>query len=317
MSFPFDLFDARWFADAGPLGARIVALERHCLKPPWPWGHWAYGHLLAERLPQLEGDLVECGVGRGGTSVFFGDFARAAGRRVYALDSFEGLPPPDDAVDNPYFREGDYRTRPGREALLERFRALLAEQGLDAVVRPVPGFFERTLSTLPKGPLALVHVDADLYRSVLQCLEALWPRLVEGGLLILDDFFHHAQGPARAASRFFHGAGLRPLLHVSFPYSVVILKGERPPSWLRRSLDGNRYALDLLRGDALLREAIAHSAARAEGSRAGRNARRLQALLDPDQPTVSADLYAYQLALEDYWDDMDADGPDQRPPLGI
>lgn len=320
-SFPFDLFDGRLIQLAGgSLGQLIARLEPVCLQPPWPWGHFLYGRLLTERFGNLPGDLIECGVGKGGTSIFLGHLAKTAHRRVFALDSFAGLPAPDPALDNPYFRIGDYESRPERGPLLLRFEQLLMTEGLSEVVVPVPGFFDQTLPVLPVESLCFAHIDADLYGSVLSCLEALWPKVVEGGVVVIDDFFHHAQGPARAASAYFHRQGLRPLFHVSFPYSVVVIKGEPVPPQLRRSLDGNYYSLDCLRHDPLLSEAVQDSLNRmraAGPSREATNAALLRELLRPDSEPRSSDLYDYFRALESYWDNMDADQPTQRLPLRI
>ncbi len=315
--FPFDLMHGAWLVRGGPLGRTIARLEPLCLKPPWPWGQWLYGRLLQERFPRLQGDLVECGVAKGGTAVFLGRLANAAGRKVYALDSFAGLPEPDPERDNIYFRRGDYAPRPDRGNLLERFHGVLADEGLHGVVEVLPGFFDDTLATLPEAPLAFVHVDADLYDSVSVSLEALWPRIVRGGILAIDDFFHHAQGPARAAGDFFRRLGVRPWYHVSFPYSVLVVKGEEPPPGLRRALDGNFYSLDLLRRDPLLRVALEDSAERLAQrgpSRSATNAALLRELLRSEHADRSGDIYDYWRALEDYWDDMDVErsGPGEE-----
>lgn len=321
MGFPFDLFDACWLPqDEGSMGQRITMLEPLCLKPPWPWGHWLYGRLIEERLDDLRGDFVECGVAKGGTTLFLGDFARRNGRRVFALDSFVGLPEPRLGLDNPYFCARDYDARPERGDLLERLKARIDAAGFNDVIVPIAGFFEQTLSSLPSGPLAFVHIDADLHDSVLVCLEALWPRVVDGGIVVIDDFFHQAQGPARACSRFFQSVGVRPLLHVSFPYSVLVIKGETPPDHLGRSIDGHRYSLDLLRADPILRNAIGESTARAIAAheqRTATNAVLLRDLLSPCLPSRSGDIYDYWRALEAYWDDMDVETVAARPPLLI
>ena len=45
------------------------------------------------------------------------------------------------------------------------------------------------LDTLhPAAPVALAHIDGDWYRSVLTCLERIWPWLIVGGVLVIDDY---------------------------------------------------------------------------------------------------------------------------------
>lgn len=315
--FPFDLFDVSLLD--GPIAELLGDLSRLCLHPPYPWGQWLYGRLLRERLSGIEGDLIECGVAKGGMSLFLGRIARNAGRHMYALDSFEGLPEPDPILDNAYFRAGDYRAKAERGDLLARFQQEIASRALGEVITPVRGFFDRTLSTLPGDlKLAFMHLDVDLYRSALDCLEALWPRLSPGGMMVMDDFFHHAQGPARATADFFRAQKITPLYHVSFPYSVVVVKGEAPPPGLHRALDGNRYSLDWLRADPALHRALEGSLARAEDAprRVRTNAVLLRELLRPEEVDRSGDIYDYQRALEDYWDDMDVETTN-APPLSI
>ena len=299
----------------GLLGGAIAELEPLCLKPPWPWGHWLYGRILEERLSRLPGNLIECGVGKGGTSLFLGYFAKAACRKVFAFDSFEGVPAPDPEHDNRYFRAGDYSGRNDRGGLLSRLQEGLMKRGLDGIIIPVPGFLEDTLPNVDTGHLAFVHIDVDLFRSVEVSLEYLWPKVVDGGIVVIDDFFHHSQGPARAASAFFRRAGIDPVLYVSFPYSVVVVKGECAPPGLRRSIDGNRYSIEMLRRDPLLRQVVEASAATAElcgATRQGTNARRLANLLGSEAPPASSDIYEFWRVMEDYWDDMDADRPEDR-----
>jgi O-methyltransferase len=320
--FPFDLLDAQWLAvHGGEMGQRIASLAPLSLHPPFPWGQWLYGRLLAERGPHLRGDIVECGVAKGGMSIFLGTFARQLGRKVYACDSFAGLPPPDPAHDNAYFRAGDYAAGAGLGDLLGRFQAAVREAGLAETIVPIPGFFATSLGLLPvRQAYAFVHIDVDLYQSTLEVLERLFPSIVEGGLLVIDDFFHHSQGPARAASAYFSSIGYSPLYHISFPYSVVVVKGEAPPPSLHRAIDGNRYSLDFLRRDQAFLRALSGSCERAEAAgarQAAENARRLRDLLVPGRPDASADIYEYWGSLTDFWDAADAPPPDRRVPIAI
>lgn len=320
--FPFDLFDAHWLAEhGGDLGRRIAGFAPLSLHPPYPWGQWLYGRLLQESGPKLAGDFVECGVAMGGMSLFLGDYARRWGRKLYALDSFCGLPPPDPHHDNAYFRAGDYAPVAARGDLLARFQTAVRAAGLVETVVPVPGFFETSLDRLPPhAAYGFVHIDVDLYHSTSIVLERLFPSLVEGGFLVIDDFFHHSQGPARAAAAYFSAIGYAPLYHVSFPYSVVVVKGETCPASQHRAIDGNRYSLDFLRSGTVFREALLHSLRRAQTSGAARpadNAQCLYDLLEPGRPDTSADIYEYWRSLSDFWDAADAAHPEGRGPITL
>ncbi len=320
--FPFDLFDSEILDRlGGELGTVIHELKPVSLVPPFPWGQWLVACLSKERLEHVQGDFMECGVARGGMSLLLGHLAAARGRKMYALDSFDGLPNPDPLHDNPYFKKGDYSAREDRGRLFGRFQTLVRRYRLEGVVTTIEGYIENTLTDLAKLPqiLSVVHLDLDLHHSMETALAWAWPRLSDGGILAIDDFFHHSQGAARATTQFFARLGMRPLFHVSFPYGVVIIKGESIAG-MHRSIDGEVYTLDFLRSDGLLRTAITDSTRRhnASGrSRAALNASLLDRLLQPDQVHRSSDLYDYLRAMEDFWDDMDVSDPAGRPEILI
>jgi hypothetical protein len=75
--FPFDLFAvSRFQNDSRDLTKRITELSELCLSPSYPWGHWLFGKLIERQTPWPGGEFVECGVARGGTALFFGEYAR-------------------------------------------------------------------------------------------------------------------------------------------------------------------------------------------------------------------------------------------------
>jgi asparagine synthase (glutamine-hydrolysing) len=53
-------------------------------------------------------------------------------------------------------------------------------------------------------PVAFAHVDVDWYEPVSTCLERIFPRLVEGGSIILDDY-HDWGGCRKAADEYLRG----------------------------------------------------------------------------------------------------------------
>jgi O-methyltransferase len=70
------------------------------------------------------------------------------------------------------------------------------------------GFFETSLRGHPDRPIALLHVDGDLYQSYLATLENLFPKVASGGIVVFDDFAvgedpHESFPSARQAVRDF------------------------------------------------------------------------------------------------------------------
>jgi O-methyltransferase len=221
---------------------------------------------------------------------------------VYSLDTFAGLPAPDNVLDNPYWRPGLYT---GVVPLGPRLKRLAEEHGLDDTIVIKEGLFADTLPTLPvETRCCFAHLDSDLYTSVMDSLNGVYDRMVDGGILIFDDFFHHAQGPARAASDFFNKRGISPVYHVVFPYSVGIIKGDKTASRGSRSLDGNTYSFDWLYNDKLFRGVVEESIARCTpGTRQKQNAQRLLKVITTEEERPS-NLYAYFSAMEDFWSSM-------------
>jgi len=154
--------------------------------------------VLADDIP---GDLVECGVWRGGACILMRAVLAAYGdetRSVWLADSFEGLPPGDAA---------NFKADKGIR--LDRFSFVLAVSEaevranferyglLDDRVRFLPGWFKDTLHDAPIDRIAVLRLDGDLYESTIQALDGLYPRLSPGGFCIIDDY--HAMVPCRQA----------------------------------------------------------------------------------------------------------------------
>ena len=73
---------------------------------------------------------------------------------------------------------------------LEQVRANFAEYGLlDEKVRFLEGWFEDTLPTAPIARLAILRLDGDLYKSTMDTLQHLYPKLSAGGYVIIDDYW--------------------------------------------------------------------------------------------------------------------------------
>lgn len=174
-----------WPAEAETMiGMQRLTSLQHCVET-----------VLTDDVP---GDLVECGVWRGGASILMRAVLAAYGdetRRVWLADSFEGLPIPDTSQYNSGLRgKLDKLLVPeiyaGVLAVPEtEVRANFERYGLlDDRVRFLPGWFKDTLPHAPIDRIALLRLDGDLYDSTMESLDALYPRLSPGGFCIIDDY---------------------------------------------------------------------------------------------------------------------------------
>jgi O-methyltransferase len=146
----------------------------------------------------VPGDLIECGAWRGGACIFMRAVLMAYGdtsRNVWVADSFEGIPKPDPSID-----PQDARLWAGGELAVsvEEAKENFERYGmLDEQVRFLKGFFIDTLPDAPIESLSVLRVDCDLYESVMQSLEYLYPKVSVGGYVIIDDY--GALPPAKRA----------------------------------------------------------------------------------------------------------------------
>jgi O-methyltransferase len=140
---------------------------------------------------QVPGDFIETGVWRGGSTILMKALLRAHGdesRVVWVADSFEGLPKPDgeqypaDAGDSLHSFE---ELAVSMEQVQEHFRRFGL---LDQNVRFLKGWFKDTLPSAPIKELAVLRLDGDMYQSTMDALKALYPRVSEGGYVIVDDY---------------------------------------------------------------------------------------------------------------------------------
>ena len=138
----------------------------------------------------LDGDIVECGVWNGGSAALMGFASRkndaANNRMLWLFDSFAGLPPPgpkDGITENKYYFQG---LNEGSVQQVEKAFQKLSLP-MDSV-KIVPGWFENTLTNAKIDRIAILHIDADWYSSVMSVLQTFYKKVVPGGFVVLDDY---------------------------------------------------------------------------------------------------------------------------------
>lgn len=140
--------------------------------------------IIQQKIP---GDLLEAGVWRGGACIFMRAVLKAYGihdRRVWVADSFAGF------RDEDLLQEGLDPVQTNYHSVsLEKVKAhFQAYDLLDEQVQFLPGYFDQTLPQAPVQELALLRLDADFYAPTWQVLTHLYPRVVPGGFVIVDDY---------------------------------------------------------------------------------------------------------------------------------
>ena len=170
----------------------------------------------------VPGDLAECGVWRGGSSMAIALtlLGRGAGeRRLWLYDTFGEMPAPG-ANDRDYAGRavaGHEATMLGEAGLaLADVRAAMRSTGYpEDRIEYVAGRVEETIPSRAPEQLALLRLDTDWYESTHHELVHLYPRLTPGGVLIIDDYGHYA-GARQAVDEYF---AERPILLVRVDYT--------------------------------------------------------------------------------------------------
>ena len=188
---------------------------------------------------EVEGDLVECGVWRGGSMMAAALTLRKRGdtkRGLHLFDTFAGMPEPGEAdVPSPYDgyspkRKWQRKQRNGWAAVgTDAVRTALESTGYPAAqIHLVKGMVEDTLPGQAPESIALLRLDTDWYESTKHELEQLYPRLAIGGVLIVDDYGHY-EGARRAVDEYFAESGERVLLtRIDYTGRVAIKQRASP-----------------------------------------------------------------------------------------
>lgn len=155
----------------------------------------AIEHVLKHQIP---GDLVECGVWRGGCSMHMVRVLHRMGeaeRRVHLFDLFD-IPWPSFTKEDRNlteqlwtYRDLGLKSESELAITLEMVQENMKKTGVpEERYRFVRGMVEETLPDEAPEQIAILRLDTDLYNSTKHELEVLYPRLSEGGILIIDDY---------------------------------------------------------------------------------------------------------------------------------
>lgn len=163
----------------------------------WHWrvhiGLWAARHCF-----HLDGDYVECGVNAGFMSSAIMHYLDwdGAGRKFYLLDTFSG-------IDNKYITDEERV-----DGILEKNKDLLDNgfyiKDVDEVrknfsqwknCKIIIGSIPDTLNEIKSKKVAFLHIDMNCAPPEIEAIKFLWPKIVQGGMVLLDDYayagYHH------------------------------------------------------------------------------------------------------------------------------
>ena len=162
------------------------------------WSFYMYD--LFMKIKDLDGDIVECGIGRAETFMVFAKLSEFYGKKLWGFDSFEGFPEitkNDICERNPQKGEWAYLCPNDTINILKQTGA--SDEFIDKDLKLVKGFFKDTLPKTELQKIALLHLDVDLYESYKECLENLYSKVVKGGIIMFDEYNHPKWPTAKIA----------------------------------------------------------------------------------------------------------------------
>lgn len=181
----------------------------------------AIRHVVCNSIP---GDVVECGVWRGGSAMMMALTLEKLGdssRNIFLYDTFRGMTRPEsidirsrDGAEQSsrweVFQRGDHNE--WTYAPLEEVRRNMESTGYPAdKINYVQGDVIETIPKIVPEQIALLRLDTDWYRSTAHELTHLYPHVESGGVLIIDDYGAY-EGSRKAVDEYFEEATIKPFL---------------------------------------------------------------------------------------------------------
>ncbi len=179
---------------------------------------------LFKRVMEVPGAIVECGVFKGSSLARFAMFrellANPFSKKLIAFDTFDRFPEtsfqPDQEARDRFIRNGGAESI-GKGQMEQVLRHKGCSRHVDLVAgdicHTVPKYFEGK----PGLKISLINLDTDIYEPAVTILETLFPRLSQGGILIVDDYGVFP-GETRAVDDYFRD---RPEKIRKFPFCMT------------------------------------------------------------------------------------------------
>lgn len=160
----------------------------------------------------LSGNIAEVGVYKGGSAEIIAK-AKEESKKFYLFDTFEGMPEVNEK-DN-YCKKGDFNHTSFDfvQNGLKDYKNIFIYKGI---------FPKENSEFIEQETFSLVHIDVDIYKSYKDCLEFFYPRMVHGGIIVLDDYNHeHCQGAKLATDEFMHGKNEKLIWHMFSQVCII------------------------------------------------------------------------------------------------
>lgn len=167
-----------------------------------------YLNELVRRVENVEGDIVECGVGWGYSLYSICNSLQMLNstKKIWGYDSFEGLPTPavedEPSRKNVKIVQGDLNF--SEKYVIGRLTVSgLSQEYIDSNIKFVKGYFEDSFKIVIPEKIAFLHIDVDLYDSYMVVLNQMYTRVQQGGIIAFDEYSDNKWVGAKKAVDFF------------------------------------------------------------------------------------------------------------------
>lgn len=172
----------------------------------------------------IEGAIVECGVWKGGSIMAVLKSLKklnSLNREIYLYDTFEGMSEPSfkdesykgESASKAYETKNEFWKRIECFSTLEEVQFNIKSIGYpNEKIQFIKGKVEDTIPRIIPKKISILRLDTDWYESTLHELEYLFPKLVKGGIIIIDDYGHW-KGCKKAVDEYFEKNGIELFLN--------------------------------------------------------------------------------------------------------
>jgi len=179
---------------------------------------------LYKMVLDVPGAIVECGVFKGTSlsrfAIFRELFENPFSRKIVGFDTFGAFPETGYEADKK-LREHLVETAGDQSISKGQLIDVLEHKGIDTSVELVEGDILQTVPAYvaenPQMKISLLNLDTDIYEPSVTVLEYLYPRIVSGGVLILDDYGTFP-GETEAVDNYFKG---KDIAIRKFPFAMT------------------------------------------------------------------------------------------------
>ena len=148
---------------------------------------------IAKTQEVFEGDMAEIGVYQGGSAKLICEAKKK--RNLFLFDTFEGLP--DVSNIDTHFGKKVWDKNQFNNTSEEQVKTFLKDYDN---VKIVKGIFPNSVEHIGNTKFSFVHLDVDLYKSTIDCLRYFFPRMINGGIILIHDF--HTDGIKNAIKEY-------------------------------------------------------------------------------------------------------------------